>query len=41
MQLTFSFYVCFALIYREFFFYSKIFCYFCKAKYNVRIMNQT
>ena len=35
------FYVCFALIYWDFFFYYKTFGYFCKAMYNVRIICQS
>ena len=35
------FYVCFALIYWDFFFYYKTFGYFCKAIYNVRIICQS
>ena len=34
--LFYPFYVCFVLIYWDFFFYFKAFSYFCKAMYNVR-----
>ena len=35
------FYVCFALIYWDFFFYSDTFSYFGKAMHNVRIVCQS
>ena len=37
----YPFYIYFALIYWGFFFYSKTFCYFCKAMHNVRIVYQS
>ncbi len=35
MAQIYPFYVCFALIYWDFFFYSKTFGYFCKAIYGL------
>ena len=37
----YPFYVSFALIYLDFFFYFKTFSYFCKATHNVRIVYQS
>mgnify|MGYP006875778139 CR=1 FL=1 len=37
----YPFYVCFALIYWNLFFYFKVFGYFCKAMYYVRIICQS